>query len=285
MKMRYRLLDTLRGISVVSMILFHICWDLVNLYRFDWQWYQGTAGHVWQQSICWAFILISGFCMGLKKEEAFGLVSCKRGLVVLAAGVLVTVATLLFTPESPIIFGVLFFLGCAMLLTTALLPLLQKCSYRSGLLLTGLLFFLLRNINEETLGFENIILYTLPGAWYEQGTLATFVGFQDKNFFSTDYFSLIPWYFLFLAGYFLCRYFAERNNLPVQQNGCASRSCSSDLEAEQLLEKMVVLPACFEKGNPFFEKLGKHSLLIYLIHQPVILLLLSFILKPVIQTM
>ena len=120
--MRYRLLDTLRGISVVSMILFHACWDLVNLYHFDWPWSQGTAGHVWQQSICWAFILISGFCMGLKKEDSSGFASCKRGLILVAAGILVTVSTFLFTPESPIIFGVLFFLGCAMLLTTVLIP-------------------------------------------------------------------------------------------------------------------------------------------------------------------
>ena len=142
--MRYRLLDTLRGISVVSMILFHACWDLVNLYHFDWPWFQGTAGHVWQQSICWAFILISGFCMGLKKEDSSGFASCKRGLILLAAGILVTVSTFLFTPESPIIFGVLFFLGCAMLLTTALTPLLRNCSGKTGLLLTSLLFFLLR---------------------------------------------------------------------------------------------------------------------------------------------
>ena len=28
--MRYRLLDTLRGFSLVSMILYHICWDFEN---------------------------------------------------------------------------------------------------------------------------------------------------------------------------------------------------------------------------------------------------------------
>ena len=33
--MRYRLLDTLRGFSLVSMILYHICWDLVHMYGFD----------------------------------------------------------------------------------------------------------------------------------------------------------------------------------------------------------------------------------------------------------
>ena len=267
--MRYRLLDTLRGFSLVSMILYHICWDLVNLYRFDWQWYQGTPGHVWQQSICWGFILISGFCMGLKNGKQESQLSYKRGLVVLAAGVLVTVATLLFTPESPIIFGVLFFLGCAMLLTTALLPLLRNCSCKGGLLLTGLLFFLLRNINEETLGFENLIFCRLPESWYRHGLLATFFGLQDKEFFSTDYFSLIPWYFLFLAGYFLCRCLTEKNGQP-----------DHDEQSENNPEAIAVLPAGFAKGIPFFEILGKHSLPIYLLHQPIILFLLSVILKP-----
>ena len=274
--MRYRLLDTLRGISVVSMILFHACWDLVNLYHFDWPWFQGTAGHVWQQSICWAFILISGFCMGLKKEDSSGFASCKRGLILVAAGILVTVSTFLFTPESPIIFGVLFFLGCAMLLTTVLMPLLRNCSGKTGLLLTSLLFFLLRNINEETLGFEGIVLYRLPEAWYEQGMLATFLGFQDKNFFSTDYFSLLPWYFLFLAGYFLCRYMVEKN-------GQTDNNERTDNNGQP--EKTVILPAGFANGIPLFEIPGRHSLLIYLLHQPVILLLLSVVLKPVIRAM
>ena len=37
--MRYRLLDTLRGFSLVSMFLYHICWDLVHMYGFDWPWW------------------------------------------------------------------------------------------------------------------------------------------------------------------------------------------------------------------------------------------------------
>lgn len=281
--MRYQLLDTLRGFSLVSMILFHACWDLVYLFGYDWPWYKGTPGYLWQQSICWMFILISGFCMGLKQERRAlpfadkrgtaeensslqfagkqGVAEenrslwrdCKRGLVVLVAGCLVTVATLLFTPDSPIIFGVLFFLGIAMLLTTLMLPFLRRCSGRSGLLAASLLFFLFRNINEESLGFEGIVLYLLPNFLYEQGLLATFFGFQDKNFFSTDYFSLIPWYFLFLVGYFLCRCFLEKNS-------------------------SATLPEFFKKGIPVFKIIGQHSLPVYLLHQPVILLLLSFIL-------
>ena len=264
--MRYRLIDALRGFSLVSMILFHACWDLVYLYGADWPWYKGTPGYLWQQSICWAFILISGFCMGLKKEEGSALRGFRRGLLLLAAGSLVTVATLLFTPESPIIFGVLFFLGTAMLLTTVLLPALRRCSAGVGLLCAALLFFLLRNINEESLGFESLVLCKLPAAWYEQGLAATFLGFQDRNFLSADYFPLLPWYFLFLAGWFLCRCLLQ--NHATQEDTAAAETGT-----------LSVLPGWFRAGISPLEFLGKHSLLVYLLHQPVILLLLSVLLK------
>ena len=281
--MRYQLLDTLRGFSLVSMILFHACWDLVYLFGYDWPWYKGTPGYLWQQSICWMFILISGFCMGLKQEgralpfagkqgvaeENSSLQfagkqgvakenrslwrDCKRGLVVLAAGILITIATLLFSPQTKIVFGVLFFLGVSMILTAMLRSPLRKIPPFIGMLCVGVLFFVLRNINDGNLGFEGIVLFPLPNFLYEQGLLATFFGFQDKNFFSTDYFSLIPWYFLFLAGYFLCRCFLGKNS-------------------------SAALPEFFKKGIPVFKIIGQHSLPVYLLHQPVILLLLSFIL-------
>ena len=281
--MRYQLLDTLRGFSLVSMILFHACWDLVYLFGYDWPWYKGTPGYLWQQSICWMFILISGFCMGLKQEgqvlpfadkrgtaeensslqfaDKQGMAEekrtlwseCKRGLIVLAAGILITIATLLFSPQTKIIFGVLFFLGISMILTAMLRSAFQKIPPFIGMLCVGVLFFVLRNINDGNLGFEGIVLYPLPNFLYEQGLLATFFGFQDKNFFSTDYFSLIPWYFLFLTGYFLCRCFLEKNS-------------------------SAALPEFFKKGISVFEIIGQHSLPVYLLHQPVILLLLSFIL-------
>ena len=281
--MRYQLLDTLRGFSLVSMILFHACWDLVYLFGYDWPWYKGTPGYLWQQSICWMFILISGFCMGLKQERRAlpfaakrgtaeensslqfagkqGVAKenrslwrdCKRGLIVLAAGILITIATLIFSPQTKIIFGVLFFLGISMILTAMLRPAFQKIPPFIGMLCAGVLFFVLRNINDGNLGFEGIVLYPLPNFLYEQGLLATFFGFQDKNFFSTDYFSLIPWYFLFLVGYFLCRCFFEKKS-------------------------SATLPEFFKKGISVFEIIGQHSLPVYLLHQPVILLLLSFIL-------
>ena len=43
--------DTLRGLTLVSMIVYHACWDLVYLYRLDWGWYRSFWVGIWQQSI------------------------------------------------------------------------------------------------------------------------------------------------------------------------------------------------------------------------------------------
>lgn len=39
-RLRSGTLDTLRGLTLVSMIVYHACWDLVYLYRLDWDWYR-----------------------------------------------------------------------------------------------------------------------------------------------------------------------------------------------------------------------------------------------------
>ena len=104
-------LDTIRGITLLSMMLYHTCWDLVFLFGKKIPGYSGLGGYVWQQSICWVFILLSGFCVQLGHH------TLRRGAQVFGAGALVTAVTLLFMPEDRVIFGVLTLLGSAMLLT------------------------------------------------------------------------------------------------------------------------------------------------------------------------
>ena len=91
---RYRLLDELRGLDLISMMLYHGMWDVVFLFGVAQKWYTGRPGFVWQQSICWVFILLSGFCLPLGHHPF------RRGAVVFGAGALVTAVTLLFLPED-----------------------------------------------------------------------------------------------------------------------------------------------------------------------------------------
>lgn len=76
---RYALLDELRGLDLVSMMLYHACWDMMFLFGIWMDWYIGWPGRLWQQSICWVFILLSGFCVPLGHR------TLKRGAQVFAA--------------------------------------------------------------------------------------------------------------------------------------------------------------------------------------------------------
>ena len=115
---RYRLLDELRGLDLISMMCYHGLWDVVFLFGVQLPWYTGMPGHLWQQSICWVFILLSGFCLPLGRHPV------KRGAVVFGCGALVTAVTLIFMPADAVWFGVLTLLGSAMIIT----GLLEKLS-------------------------------------------------------------------------------------------------------------------------------------------------------------
>ena len=61
-RLRSSTLDSLRGLTLFSMIAYHLCWDLVYLRGLPWAWYNGFWAYIWQQSICCTFILLSGYC-------------------------------------------------------------------------------------------------------------------------------------------------------------------------------------------------------------------------------
>ena len=154
---RYALLDELRGLDLVSMMLYHACWDMMFLFGIWMDWYAGMPGRLWQQTICWVFILLSGFCVQLGHH------TLRRGAQVFGAGALVTAVTLLFMPEDRVIFGVLTLLGSAMLLTDLLEKPLRRIPPAAGFAISAVLFALTRNVSAGYLGFGSLRLW-LPQA-------------------------------------------------------------------------------------------------------------------------
>ena len=233
---RLHLLDALRGLTLISMTGYHGMWNLVHLYGIDGAWFTGPMGYLWQQSICWTFILLAGFCWGLGRNHL------KRGLMIFMGGVIVSAVTHLFLPSARITFGILTFTGSAVLLMIPADKLLRKLPPLPGLAVSGMLFFLLRNVPSGQFGFESLVLGSLPDGLY-RNDLTAYLGFPPAGFYSSDYFSLIPWLFLFLCGYFLFRIF--------RAHGWDER--------------------LFARGRlPGLNFLGKHSLIVYLLHQPVL---------------
>ena len=236
MKKRLHLLDALRGFLMLNMIAYHGMWNLVYLFGVKVSWYSGTPKYLWQQFICWSFITLSGFCWSFSRNHL------KRGLLVFGGGAIVSLVTCVLMPENRILFGVLTCIGSCMILMIPLEKWAKKVPAFAGLGISFLLFLLLRNCPKGSLGFESFLICDLPAALY-RNNLTAYLGFPQPGFFSTDYFSLLPWIFLFVAGYFLHRV----------------------LEDRKLNEKL------FAKGNvPVLNWIGRHSLIVYLLHQPIL---------------
>ncbi|GKH51216.1 hypothetical protein CE91St46_23270 [Eubacteriales bacterium] len=229
--MRYFTLDALRGFALINMVAYHFCYDLRYLYGLPLRFMDERSGFCWQQMICWTFILVSGASAALSRRPA------RRGMAVLGCGMLLTVVTFLIMPGQRIVFGVLHLLGCAMLLTAGLLPLLQRLSPAAGAAGSFLLFLGTRWISSGLLFGVRI---------FEPGMVSTNLfaplGIYGPGFFSADYFPVIPWYFLFLTGYFL---------FGVLRAGGAGG----------LLSRKI----------PLLSAAGRHTLPVYLIHQPILM--------------
>ena len=168
---RYQVLDTIRGCALASMMLYHAAWDLVYLFGADWPWYHGFAAYVWQQSICWTFILLSGYCFALGRHQL------RRGLTVFFCGALITAVTWTLMPENLVLFGVLTLLGSSTLLANGFQGLLQRVPPRAGLAGSFLLFLVFRDVNDGFLGFEGQRIAALPeGLRYACGGLGFLLG-------------------------------------------------------------------------------------------------------------
>lgn len=234
-KLRYSRIDNIRAIAIISMVLYHAAWDLVFLYGFKWQWYKELPGFIWQQSICWTFILLSGFCHSMGRKPY------KNALKVFGAGLLVSAVTWIFTPNIKITFGVLTLLGSSGLILSALDKPLRKLNPIAGIVIFAALFALTRAVNSGYLGLGDFRLVELPRFLYAN-CLSTYLGFPFRGFSSSDYFSLLPWLNLYLVGYYIHKLFKKRDLMKL---------CSG----------VEIKPLHF---------LSRHSLMIYLLHQPIL---------------
>ena len=251
-------IDEIRGATLISMILYHFMWDLKYIAGFEMEWYESIFAHVWQKSICITFILISGFCFSLSRNHL------KRGLITFFSGGLVTLVTLLVMPENRVVFGILTFIGTAMLI---MIPISKAHKYigerinrdtlNITMLIASMLFFIV--FYSVNYGFLNFIFtkVNIPRHMCK-GYLADYIGFTDPTFYSTDYFSIFPWMFLFMFGYYLYEVIKPLN--------------TSDADS-------MIIRFLKSKNSRAFEAIGKRTLIIYLLHQPVLYLITIIIMN------
>lgn len=198
---RIEFLDELRGFAILAMIVHHFFLDLGNVLSVDWGYTMFNKLCVLQPVFWSIFIIISGICSRLSRNTV------KRGIIVLASGLAVTLVTAVIMPmlsmyNAEIYFGILSCLGCCMIITGLFMPLIKKTNSIAGMAISALLFTVTYSVSEGSLLFG---LIKLPRMLYSTNYLAP-LGFYSNSFYSADYFAIFPWIFMFLFGTFLGKY-------------------------------------------------------------------------------
>lgn len=239
MEKRFEIIDELRGIAILIMILFHMLYQS-NLWL-------NVGGDLINLSLIkilkliaqFLFISISGICSEFSKDNY------KRGLVCIYSGILITLITNILIPEEAITFGILHLLGCSIIIYEILRRKLLNYNSKTLLFIFILLFII--SFTMYYSGFLEKIIINIDcfNNMKEKGLL-NFIGVRSSVFISSDYFPIFPWIYLFFLGGIKGKIIINNSNRKYY----------------------------FNKKNEILCFLGRHSLSIYLVHIPIILLII-----------
>jgi len=234
---RFFEIDMLRGLAIVLMIFGHILWDLD---------YFGVAPinndvySLLQKIVPPLFFLLVGVSLvvGKKKienrsiedEESYYKRLILRGFKIFGLGMILTIGSLIFMPEKVVIFGVLHCIGLSIVLSVPFLK------YRNYTLLFSLLFIFAGSIITQYTVENPTILHLTIGLHQ-----------TDVWRYTLDYFPLVPWFGVCLLGIVIGDWLYSGNKRRFKM---------PDLSKYRPVK--------------LFEWAGRHSLGLYILHQPII---------------
>jgi uncharacterized membrane protein len=231
---RFWEIDFLRGIAIILMIIFNYSFALsyLHIYTINGEflyWY------IFPRFIGGIFIFIAGISLTLmqgqiKDKKEIHKKIFLRGLRIFGYGLLITLITYLTFPEAFIIFGILHFIGISIILGSLFLK-FKKFNFFLGLLIIILGLYI-----------QN---FRFDFSWL------LWLGFIPKDYYTFDYFPILPWFGVSLLGLFF-------GNL-LYKNG-KRRFKIRDLSNISVIR--------------FLAFIGRKSLVIYLAHQPLLILTL-----------
>lgn len=235
-------IDEARGLAILLMVVYHTFYDVVVIFGMNIPVFYSPFIQSLVILFAGLFIFISGTACHYSRNNL------KRGGICFLLGLALTTGTALVMPDEFIAFGILHMLGICMMLFPLLQKWISKISPSVGLPVALLLWALFFHLPDGYLGFEGLLRISMPRQPYEWRFLF-WLGFPPPGFFSSDYFPILPWIFCFLAGGFF-GVLVKENRLP------------------SWFYHPHIRPLAF---------VGRHTLIVYLLHQPIVYGLLTVI--------
>lgn len=243
-KTRYDLPDSVRGICILGMVVYHTLFDVFALQGIEMTGGWFTVLDIIRDIGAAAFIFISGMCIH------FGRHPLRRFFILICCGTAVHIITRFVMPYAAVTFGILTFMGVSGRLLCLLKKPLCSISPTIGFGASVVMFLLFSHVNYGYIGLGNLAIFTLPRFLY-QNYVTAFFGFPFEGFSSGDYYPLLPWIWICFAGFYFYLFIKNHKNLM-----------------KYLYFRI-----------PVFNIIGKYSLPIYLLHQPLIFGILLLFLR------
>lgn len=224
---RIECLDVARGCALIAMLVYHFTWDLEFFGYLPPGYAQVGGWKLFARAIASSFLILVGVGLVLAHGEGIRWPSFRKRCFQIAAGAAaITAATLAFTPQGFVFFGILHLIALGSLLALAFLRLRFWLTAASAALVIAVSF-----------------AFTTP--WTDSRWLA-WIGFSEHPPLSNDFVPLFPWFGPILIGMAIAQAFARFG----------------------IWKKLEGLNGVFRPLWPL-STLGRHSLLFYLLHQPI----------------
>ncbi len=241
-KKRVGLLDEVRGFAILCMVVYHFMYTLHSYFGFDVPIFFTSWFDVIRDIFAGTFIFVSGVASQYSRNNM------KRGILCFFIGMVITFVTAIAVPNLIVVFGILHFLGISMMIFGVWQGIFDKIPPFIGVIACVLLYILTMRVYAGVIGFPGLLELDLPSVLYKTDAFFP-LGMHSSSFFSSDYFPIFPWIFVFLGGAFFGVY--------VKENA---------------------MPRFFYNTRfKFLATVGRYTLWIYVLHQPVIFLILTLI--------
>lgn len=250
---RFVWLDATRGFAIVLMVVYHFSYDLDLFGYLDIDFNHDPRWRFFRAVIVSMFLVVVGISLTLATRRGiqWRTFSQRLGLVA-ACALLVSVGSGWMFPNSLIFFGILHFIAVASLL--------------------GLIFIRLFGIRFFWLNLWLGLLLVAMGVFVQlpffDHPWLQWVGMMTYKPVTEDYVPLLPWFGVVLIGMFAGQYFvAHQNQFPSMDQGMGKVRRVAGVDGLPMTLLLSSLAAA-----------GRHSLLIYMVHQPILIGILYLVL-------